>query len=64
MPLPRETPVEPQKKTSPPPATVPLEGRTVSLPAKIAPKYTYSAYGEEPGRANSSNNGTVVVKGK
>lgn len=46
VPMPRSTPA-PMKDA--PPATVPLEGRVVSLPVKtVENKFRYSAYGEQP----------------
>jgi hypothetical protein len=49
---------DPTRRTEPPPATVPLEGRLVSVPAKT--KYAYPAYGEQPGRTTGT--GTSLVK--
>jgi hypothetical protein len=43
VPLPRIDPVPMRSQP-----TVPLDGRPVSLPLQATPKYTYSAYGEQP----------------
>src|SRR5262249_52734937 len=51
VPMPKSEPAP----TAAPPATVPLEGRSVSLPGKPA-KLSYPAYGEPPPRS------TAVVK--
>jgi hypothetical protein len=58
VPMPRAEPAP----TSTPPATVPLEGRVVSLPAKPA-KLTYPAYGEQPITRNGPKDGSLVTKG-
>jgi hypothetical protein len=57
----------PMPKTDPPPSTtpqkgvpVPSEGRIVSLPGKPTAKYSYAAYGEQPGKVASDD--TSLVK--
>jgi hypothetical protein len=64
VPMPKAPQTEEKKPSAPP--MVPLEGRTVSLPAKPAakPKYTYPAYGEEPGRTGFAQDRVTVVKQK
>jgi hypothetical protein len=57
-PTPRE---EAAPLKSPPVNSVPLEGRSVSLPAAKA-KYTYTAYGEEPTRIKTREDRAVTVK--
>jgi hypothetical protein len=57
-PTPRE---EAAPLKSPPVNSVPLEGRSVSLPAGKA-KYTYAAYGEEPTQSKAGEDRAVTVK--
>ena len=54
---PQEDHLQPMK--TPPTASVPLEGRSVSLPA-AKPNYTYAAYGEE--EKTKKENRTVATK--
>jgi hypothetical protein len=49
--------------TSAPQRTVPLEGRTVSLP-KAAAKWAYPAYGETARRTSSSRDQTVLTRAR
>jgi hypothetical protein len=56
VPMPR---AEPAPMSTPPPS-VPLEGRSVSLPPTKVAKYAYPAYGDQPTPTNS--NGGVLVK--
>jgi hypothetical protein len=46
-----------------PPRTVPLEGRSVSLP-KATPKWTYPAYGETARRATPAPDRTYLTRGE
>jgi hypothetical protein len=55
--LPKE---EAKPMKTPPVNSVPLEGRSVSLPA-AKPKYTFTAYGEE-GRTTKKDDRTVASK--
>jgi hypothetical protein len=56
-------PVPPAKpENKPPNATMPLEGRTVSVPAPATSKYTYPAYGEERTPSNSPPDRTILIR--
>jgi hypothetical protein len=49
--------------TGAPERTVPLEGRTVSLP-KTTAKWAYPAYGETARRTSSNRDQTVLTRGE
>jgi hypothetical protein len=56
-------PVPPAKRENKPPnATMPLEGRTVSVPAPATPKYAYPAYGEERTPKSSPPDRTLLIR--
>jgi hypothetical protein len=57
VPMPGTQPATPQ--SAPPPVSVPLEGRPVSLPGHL-PKHTYPAYGE--GRTSFAQDRAIPVK--
>jgi len=58
VPIPR---AEPAPIRVPSPATVPLEGRVVSMPAQPS-KFAYPAYGEESVRTSFAQDRTIPVK--
>lgn len=53
----------PPSSTTPPNRTVPLEGRSVSLP-KAAPKWNYPAYGETARRLAPASERTYLTRGE
>lgn len=56
-------PIPPAKpEAKPAPSTLPLEGRTISVQAPSAPKYTYPAYGEDLNRANGNPDRTILIR--
>jgi hypothetical protein len=55
-------PVPPAKRENKPPnATMPLEGRTVSVPGATTPRYTYPAYGEDRPPSGSPDR-TILIR--
>jgi hypothetical protein len=54
-------PAKPEAKPAPG-ATLPLEGRTVSVPAQPLKKYAYQAYGENRTPSSTAPDRTILIR--
>jgi hypothetical protein len=62
VPMPKEGPAPAGAPTKAPGRSVPLEGRSVSLPRPAA-QWAYPAYGEQPRRTSFAEDRTLLTKG-